>query len=138
MNTETLHKIFDINDKTADYLPNQHRIMLTKNTEEEEQTDLDEAKYNIKSMIKASSIALEELINISIESQSSKHFDSLANLLKALNESNRYLVDINLDQNKLLEKTSSSITNHNTQINNTVFVGSTTELQKLIRENTSS
>ena len=126
MNSESLNKVFDLSDQNAQFLPRQGRVVLIAN--DGEMSDVDQARNNLKSMIRASSVALEELINLAIESQSSKHYDSLANLLKALNESNRHLVDFNKEQ----AKEESNV--NNTQINNTVFVGSTSELQKLIRE----
>jgi hypothetical protein len=127
MDHEKLNKVFDISDQNAQFLPRQGRVVLS--ADEGELPDVEQAKANLKSMIRASSVALEELINLSIESQSSKHYDSLANLLKALNESNRHLVDFNKEQAK-----EEATVNNNTQINNTVFVGSTSELQKLIQE----
>lgn len=109
--------------KEGTFLPKRINLPTLKH----DSSDSEMAKDSIRGILQASGHALEELINISMESQSSKHFDSLANLIRALNESSKYLFDMNKEQESIEATT-------NIQNNTAVFVGSTTELLKMLRK----
>lgn len=131
---EKLNRIFDIADGGKDNFESdsQKRIQLRKGTDilqTDDEQNIQLAKDNLKGMIEASSHALEELINISVQSQSNKHFDSLANMIKALNESNKFLYEM------ATIKTETPNSQQNIQNNTAVFVGSTTELLRALKEN---
>lgn len=130
---DKLHRIFDISEdgQTVVQDDSSQRISLQQGNNLERTTDEENVslvKDNMKGMIKATATALEELINISMQSQSSKHFDSLANLIKALNESNRNLFEMST------LKIDSPETQTNIQNNTAVFVGSTTDFLKAIKD----
>lgn len=137
MLNETLNKIFDIEagmkSEKMEIEPQyqNQRIELRKSVDaikNSDDEDVQLAKDNLRGMVEATSHALEELLNIAVQSQSSKHFDSVANLVKALNESNKFLFEMSTI------KKEENIQTTNIQNNTAVFVGSTTDFLRTLKE----
>jgi len=92
--------------------------------------DFDYARGNLYQVIEHGSNALSDLLAVAQQSQHPRAYEVVANLVKTLSEANIALLD--------LTKRKQDITNDQRQkqpstVNNNLFVGSTGELQKLIK-----
>ena len=92
------------------------------------QGDFDSARKNIHSLISTVMDAMEGIVKVATESDSPRAYEVLTNMMKTLSEMNKDLIDIH---DKLTDAESKKVTIKNTT-NNSIYVGSTSELQNLI------
>lgn len=93
--------------------------------------DFEMARANISSLIEKGKDTIEELTLLAVTSQDPKAYDSLTRLLGTLVSANKEMLEL---QVKIREIESADVpSNENAKtINNNLFVGSTSELQKMI------
>ncbi len=92
------------------------------------QGDFASARKNIHSLISTGMDAMEGIVKVATESDSPRAYEVLTNMMKTLSEMNKDLIDIH---DKLTDAESKKVTIKNTT-NNSIYVGSTSELQNLI------
>jgi N-acetylglucosamine kinase-like BadF-type ATPase len=97
------------------------------------QKDYEKAQQNIKDLIGNGNIALESALKVATESDSPRAFEVVAILLKTMADLNNNMMDIH----KKAKDTTSSKTEIK-QTNNSVFVGSTKDLQNLLNKERST
>ena len=93
--------------------------------------DYDEVRRNLKCIIEKSQEAIEGISELAQDSQQPRAYEVIAQLIQSSLEANNRLMDLHrrMKEIKKEEKTkSTSVTN------NSIYVGSTAELQKMIRE----
>jgi hypothetical protein len=90
--------------------------------------DYEYARNNLKDMIDHSKLALDELYNIASVTEAPRAFEVYSTLIKSTVEANKELLDLHHKKKDLQDEE-----NAKTQVtNNSLFVGSTTELMKII------
>ena len=90
--------------------------------------DYEYARNNLKDMIDHSKLALDELYNIASVTEATRAFEVYSTLIKSTVEANKELLDLHHKKKGLKDEE-----NAKTQVtNNSLFVGSTTELMKII------
>jgi hypothetical protein len=97
------------------------------------QKDYEKAQQNIKDLIGNGNMALESALKVATESDSPRAFEVVAILLKTMADLNNNMLDIH----KKAKDTTSSKTEIK-QTNNSVFVGSTKDLQNLLNKERST
>lgn len=97
------------------------------------QKDYEKAQQNIKELIGNGNIALESALKVATESDSPRAFEVVAILLKTVSDLNNNMLDIH---KKAKDTTSTKV--EVKQTNNSVFVGSTTDLQNLLNKERST
>lgn len=107
--------------------------------ETEKQFDFDfiTARNNLLFVLDSTKSALGEISLIAREKEDAKSYDSLNSLLKTLNETSRTLIEMHDRRKKFKEQTFKMATRNggaaeNISVNNAIFVGSSSELRKLI------
>jgi hypothetical protein len=96
---------------------------------EVERRDIEFSRGNIYSLIQTGQIALDDLVSIAQQSQHPRAFEVVSTLMKTLLDANKDLVDIHKKKKEILNDDETLRT-----INNNLFVGSTAELQKLLKD----
>lgn len=102
---------------------------------DELEDDFSSARYNIHDMINTAKDAIKNLSQIANLSQQPRAYEVLAKLIETSVKANKDLLDIQekIKQIKNIE-TKTSISDNSKTINNNLFVGSTSDLQKLLKE----
>jgi len=95
--------------------------------------DFSTARINIKDLIKTGMTSLEGIVKVATESDSPRAYEVLTNMMKTLSDMNKDLIVIH---DKLTDAESKKVTVKNTT-NNSIYVGSTTDLQNLINKDRS-
>jgi len=107
---------------------------IVKPVPEKESTDLtgdfNSARSNISSLIDTGMTALDGILKVATESDSPRAYEVLSNMIRTLSEMNKDLMDIH---EKMSNTESKKITVKNTT-NNSIYVGSTSDLQNLINK----
>ena len=92
-------------------------------------TDYEYARSNLYELIEGGSNALNDLIQIASQSQSPRAFEIVSQLINTLTNANKDLLDV---QNKVKKLKEDNNTPQN--VTNALFIGNTTELQKMIKD----
>ena len=92
-------------------------------------TDIDYARENLYKIVESGNDALETLLNFAKASESPRAFEVVQQFIKTMADANKDLVELQRKKKLLkgdVEKAK--------EIHNNLFVGSTAELQKMIKE----
>lgn len=116
-------------EKTTNVISN----MLAEAHNDSAKQDFETARANIHSMLMNGSEAMEKLAQIADSSQHPRAFEVLAKLMDTMLNANQKLMDL---QTKIreIESADSPINDKAKTINNNLFVGSTAELQKVLKD----
>jgi hypothetical protein len=98
----------------------------------EPDNDFEYARENIKSLIAQGEDALESIIDIAKSSETPRAFEIVAGLLKQLSDMNHQVIDLHVKKKGLKGKVESEAPK--TVTNNSIFVGTTSELNKMIND----
>jgi enoyl reductase-like protein len=121
-----------IDDKIADSLGleplNNNQKQLPVSIEHTVEADFDYARGNIIVAIEKGQEALSDMLQVAQRSQSPRAFEVVSDLVKTLSQTNKDLLEL-MKQKKIIENSDGPKT-----VNNNLFVGSTTELLKLMKK----
>lgn len=95
--------------------------------------DFNYVRNNIKELIDNGSSAVDEILKVAKAGDSPRAYEVLGQLLKTVSEMNKDLLDL-YQKSKAIKKEEIKV-NHTT--NNSIYVGSTSELQDLINKDRS-
>lgn len=117
----------------SEYIPNGELAPtseLSTLLDKDLKTDYEEVRSNIGNLIDKGTLALDNMLEIARESEKARDFEVATNMIKTLVESSKDLLEIQKKMREMTNKNDSSTTN----IKNAVFVGSTTELLKAMKD----
>ena len=92
--------------------------------------DADFARTNIRDLISTGNSALNNLLTVAKESEAPRAYEVAATLIKNLSDLNKDLMEI---QKRKQDLTGETTKNKNINVDKAVFVGSTTELVKFLK-----
>ena len=90
------------------------------------------ARENLKHFIEKGKEAMDEIIYLAKEVESPRAYEVVGQLIKTLSETNKDLLDLSKKVKELKQKDEEKQPTH---VTNALFVGSTAELQKLLKGN---
>jgi hypothetical protein len=93
-------------------------------------TDYEYARANLYGLIESGSNALNDLVEVAGQSQSPRAYEIVSQLIKTLTDANKDLLEVQSKVKKLKEETNKGPNN----VTNALFIGNTTELQKMIKD----
>lgn len=109
--------------------PNRNVVTKKEDDIPESERDFKYARQNFIDIIEKGSQALEELMDVAIQSQHPRAYEVLATTMKTLIDANKDLVIMSRKNNPEPEENKS-----NERVTNNLFVGSTNDLQKILRD----
>lgn len=95
------------------------------------ENDSDFARKNIVNLIEKGNNAIDHLLRVAIESEHPRAYEVASGLIKNLSDLNKDLLQIQKTKKELLPKPTE---NNNLNIDKAVFVGSTTDLIKMLKQ----
>jgi hypothetical protein len=130
---KNLSEIFDVNP-IEDVKSVPQVIPAPEELDSEVQEDIAFARSNIRNLIKQGNSAVSDILDVARASEHPRAYEVASNLIKTMAEMNKDLLDI---QKKKIELTGEKPKTENQQtinVDKAVFVGSTTDLIKKIKE----
>ena len=129
---EKLNQIFDVEAKEIESAPVMQPVVVTVEEKNVVDDDYEYARNNLKGLIESGKDTLENIMYLAKEGESPRAYEVAGQLIKTLADTNKDLLDLakkskDLKQEKGEEKSGTSI-------QNALFVGSTTELQKFLNK----
>jgi hypothetical protein len=101
-----------------------------------EETNIDDdyeyARNNLKGLIESGKSAMENIVYLAKEGESPRAYEVVGQLIKTLADTNKDLLDLGKKAREAKGKDTAQ-QSQNIVTNNSLFVGSTAELQKLIK-----
>jgi hypothetical protein len=97
------------------------------------QDDFDITRYNLRILLQQGQEALQKSLDVAMQSEHPRAFEVVGNLMKQLADINQQLLDLHQQKQKLDEPSKAEKAKQVTN-NNAIFVGSTAELNKLIKK----
>jgi hypothetical protein len=94
--------------------------------------DADFARDNIRTLIEKGNLAVDGILHVAKESEHPRAYEVAANLIKNLSDLNKDLMEIQKRKKDLAPQTQRS---GDINVDKAVFVGSTTELVKFLKNN---
>ena len=129
---ENFEEIFDLpvsDDIEGELVIDTPKKTLSPKDSDDIDTDYQYARENLYNVIERGSDALNTLVEIANQRESPRAFEIVITLIKTLSDSNKDLLEIQTKVKKLKEET-----NTPNNVTNALFIGNTTELQKLIKD----
>jgi hypothetical protein len=127
---KNLSEIFDI--EPVEEVTQIQTMPVVVETSDVVETDSNYARENIKTLIDTGNKALNDLAYVANQSESPRAYEVLANMMKNLTEMNKDLLQLQKTKRELAPQSEVS---KGVSIDKAVFVGSTTELLKMIKSN---
>jgi len=131
--TDNLNEIFDVESElveTESKLPTVRDSIETRKFTDDIDKDYTYARENLYDVIEKGSGALDELIQLARASEHPRAFEVISQLTKTLVDANKDLLDIQKKVKSLKEEERDPNAPNN--VTNALYVGSTSDLQKII------
>ena len=108
----------------------QAEVKSIKTTRTDADRDYTEVRDNLKRIIEKSEEALETLLDVATESQNPRAYEVVAQLIASSLEANNKLIHLHKQLKDIKKQEPGKST---TVTNNSIFVGNTADLQKMLR-----
>jgi len=135
---KNMEEIFNLPKDTKPILDviNDHReVTLQKDLDiktDDVTDDYNYARQNLKNIIDSAQTSIEDLSILAQSSESPRAYEVLSGLMKTIVDANKDLLELQKKVKELKDNGTSQPSN----VTNALFVGSTSELQKLIKQQT--
>jgi predicted house-cleaning noncanonical NTP pyrophosphatase (MazG superfamily) len=129
---DSLSEVFDVQTlPKTEVITQDGEIISTANQKIE--SDYDTTRNNLRVLLQQGQEALQKSLDVAMQSEHPRAFEVVGNLMKQLAEVNQQLMDLHQQKQKLDEPSKAEKAKQVTN-NNAIFVGSTAELNKLIKK----
>tara|TARA_Y100001973_G_C5201264_1_gene337848 strand:+ start:1883 stop:2347 length:465 start_codon:yes stop_codon:yes gene_type:complete len=105
-----------------------------KQYEPELNTDYVDVRQNLKYIIDSGQTAIDGILRVASEGESPRAYEVVSQLIKSVSEANKDLIDLH-KKIKDIKREDPDSQSANSITNNTLFVGSTKELQDMVKQN---
>lgn len=130
-----LSELFDVDPIATNVEVVSSTEVMPVKPEDVVETDTEYARRNIRDLIDKGSVAVDNLLQVSKESEHPRAYEVVAGLMKTMADLNKDLLELQKRKKDLQPQLDSASNRGNITVEKAVFVGSTAELLKQIREN---
>jgi hypothetical protein len=132
-----MEQIFDLEKKdqpivpstVGDIVPAAKEVVVAKDDADKDYTTVRE---NLKEIVRRGTEAIDGIMVVAAETQSPRAYEVVATLIKSVSDANKDLIGLH-KQIKEIKKIEVQGDNNTSITNNSIFVGSTSELQKMLK-----
>ena len=130
---DSLSEVFDVQSMPKTEVITQDGEIISPSSKVED--DFDTSRNNLRILLQQGQEALQKSLDVAMQSEHPRAFEVVGNLMKQLADINQQLLDLHQQKQKLDEPSKADKAKQVTN-NNAIFVGSTAELNKLIKNMT--
>jgi hypothetical protein len=130
---DNLTKALEMNPLVVEEQKEEQLPAVAEETNDAEQ-DFELARKNLQELAKKGSKALDELIMLAKNSEHPRAYEVVATLIKTLADTNKDLLDTRKKKLDIDKARGASPNSDAKTVNNNLFVGSTAELQKFLKD----
>ena len=129
MSTKSIDDALGVESQEQELLPRKPSPPVIKKGEEDVDTDYEYQRQNFYNLIERGSDAIEGILEVARESEHPRSYEVAGNLIKQVAEVTEKLGQLQTRMKQLKEVPNSAPKN----VTNALFVGSTAELQKMLK-----
>lgn len=133
MSFDELEKHFNIEPTKQEEPKQLQKVTEIKVDKEDLDKDYLTVRDNLKELINKGTSAIDGILNLASETEQPRAYEVLAQLIKTVAETNKDLLDMHNKMKTIKGEQPQTNNSGNTVTNNSIFVGSTAELQNLLR-----
>jgi hypothetical protein len=132
---DKIEESLDVDVKTIskEYINEVKKEVKTPVGPDESQSDYEYTRQNLYDLMEKGQEAIYEMLEIAKETQKARDFEVAGQLIKSVGDVSDKLLDLQHKMKKLKQE-DSQLTANKTITNNALFVGSTADLQKFLKE----
>jgi len=135
----TLSELFDVEPvKSGELITKSGEVVVPQKSNQEEKIDYDyeKTRNNLHSLLQQGQEALAHALEVAKSSEHPRAFEVVGGLMKHISDINAQLMDLHDKKQKLEVKSNSGKKEDSstTVTNNSIFLGSTTELSQLLKK----
>ena len=119
-------------EENMDILPAKKKDVSNEDIVHDTETDVEFVRETLKDLVNKSSEALDHLSIIAQETEHPRAYEVLSNMIKQTGDLTTELLDVQKKRKDITQEESS--TNNQSTTNNAIFVGSTKELQQMLKK----
>lgn len=133
---DNLSKVFDIEPINNTEVIDVDGSRISEANNDKVNSDYDAIRSNLYGILNQGQEALIHALEIAKQSEHPRAFEVVGNLMKNLSDINHQIIDLHTKKNALENKSLQASKQETTKnvTNNAIFVGSTTELSKMIEQ----
>jgi len=105
-------------------------IIPIESGESDVSSDYETTRSNLYELLYKNQSALDGILEVAKQTDAPRAYEVVSQLVKQQTEINKDIIDLHLKMKEL----NSEDSNNPTNVNNTLFIGSTAELQKLLKD----
>lgn len=128
---ENLSEILNMNPDKQELLAKEPRVVEAIVNLDDVDKDFQKARENLKELVSLGFVAIDGVLKVASEGDSPRAYEVVAQMIKAVAETNKDLVELHQRMKTIKEDKYESKTVNNTT-NNAIFLGSTKELQEIL------
>lgn len=128
---DSLSEVFDVTTIPKTEVITQDGEIIS-NVNSKVEADFETSRSNLRILLQQGQEALQKSLDVAMQSEHPRAFEVVGNLMKQLADINQQLLDLHQQKQKLDEPSKADKAKQVTN-NNAIFVGSTAELNKLIK-----
>jgi len=102
--------------------------------EPEVNADYKDVRQNLRYIIDSGQTAIDGILKVASEGESPRAYEVVSQLIKSVSEANKDLIGLHKQIKEIKKEDPNDVTS-NKITNNTLFVGSTKELQEMVKQN---
>ena len=133
MNIPTLNKEFNLPLIEPEVITKSGERLVQLPEEDPIEYDYQKSRSNLYSLLSQGQDALNYALDVAKQSENSRSFEVVGNIIKQLADINYQLLDISEKKQKLSTKKHEEPNTNVVTNNNAIFVGSTSELTKILK-----
>jgi hypothetical protein len=132
---ENIQNEFDLPIEEPETKQDENKIVVSKSQAGLTDLDLDytEIRSNLKDIIKRGAEAIDGILTVASETQQPRAYEVVATLIKSVSDANKDLLTMHRQMQDLKSSTGNQSQSATSITNNSIFVGSTSELQSIIK-----
>ena len=127
---DSLSEVFEVKTMTTTEVIDTDGVIVSQSNNKIED-DYEVTRNNLRILLQQGQEALQKSLDVAMQSEHPRAFEVVGNLMKQLADINQQLLDLHQQKQKLDEPSKADKAKQVT--NNAIFVGSTAELNKLIK-----
>jgi vacuolar-type H+-ATPase subunit H len=131
-----LNLVEDIPEESVEILNTNEVLPTVVDKEEQEDTDFQYARENMYHIIERGRDAMDELLDIAKAEESPRAFEVFGQLLKNMTDTQEKLMELHRKKQIIENDGERQEVNRAQNVTNALFVGSTAELLKLVKQET--
>jgi hypothetical protein len=130
---EKLEDVFNLPKSVGDIIEVDPIVVTPIDKQDSATTDFEVVRSNLYSIIEKGNKAINGILHVASEGDSPRAYEVVSQLIKSVADANKDLLQLHKQLREIKNETPASTQSAQNITNQSIFVGSTTELQKLLK-----